>query len=127
MYTGFVVLISCLLLTAWTNDKHQTASQNKIQSVAINTSEQEDEGTVIYITKEGFDSPDAWVGKTQPVTWINIDGEVHSVTDDYDEFDSGPLKPGERFTISFPHAGVWTYHDEFSNATGMISVMGRDE
>ena len=128
MYTGFALLVSCVMLTAWTSrDKDQPASKSTKQTTSVAAKSNQDEGYVIYITAEGYDNTDMWVGKTQPVTWINIDNDVHSVTDDNGEFNSGAMKPGERFTISFPHAGVWTYHDEFSSATGMIEVMGRDE
>ena len=119
MYTGLALIVSCVMLTAWTShDRNQPATYTPDQAVEEN---------VIYITAEGFSEPDYWVGKTIPVTWINMDDNIHTVTDDYGEFDSGILRPGERFTISFPHAGVWTYHDQYSKATGMISVMGRDE
>ena len=121
MYTGLVLFISCVMTTAWTTKgKDQPATQ-------ASYSAQSDEETIIYITAEGYDNPSAWVGKTQPVTWINLDANVHTVTHDFGEFDSGPMKQGDRFTISFPHAGTWTYHDEYSKATAEINVMGRDE
>ena len=120
MYAGFVLIISCVVMTSFTTpDKNQQVLNN------YTVSNEADE--VIYITEEGFSNPDLWIGKTQPVTFINSGALVHSVTDDYGEFDSGPLYPGQSFTISFPHAGVWTYHDNYSRATGTISVMGRDE
>ena len=123
MYAVLVLMMSCLILTAWTTENKSQPAQS-VSTNSVNS----DEENIIYITKEGYDNPDFWVGKTQPVTWINVDPSgVHSVTDDYGEFDSGPLKTGESFTISFSHAGVWTYHDNYSQATGMISVFGRDE
>ena len=119
MYTGLALIVSCVMLTAWTSqDRNQPTSQATSQAIEEN---------VIYITAEGYSEPDFWVGKTIPVTFKNIDNYNHTVTDDYGEFDSGIIRPGETFTISFPHAGVWTYHDQYSKATGMISVMGRDE
>jgi plastocyanin len=126
-YTGFALLVSCVMLTAWTkHDKGHPASANKTQ-ISKSTSLQSNEDNVIYITAEGYDNQDYWVGKTIPVTWINIDNEIHTVTDDNGEFDSGIITPGGSFTTSFPHAGVWTYHDQYSKATGMIEVTGRDE
>jgi plastocyanin len=120
MYTMLTVIVSCVMLTAWTSpEKNQPAT-------SLNANDQTEEN-IIYITAEGFSEPDFWVGKTIPVTFINVDNDIHTVTDDYGEFDSGILYPGQRFVISFPHAGVWTYHDQYSKATGMISVMGRDE
>jgi plastocyanin len=119
MYTGLALIVSCVMLTAWTSqDRNQPTSQATNQAIEEN---------VIYITAEGYSEPDLWVGKTIPVTFKNVDNYIHTVTDDYGDFDSGIIRPGETFTISFPHAGVWTYHDQYSKATGMISVMGRDE
>lgn len=119
MYTMLAIIVSCVMLTSWTShEKSQPASAWPNDNTEEN---------IIYITAEGYSEPDYWVGKTIPVTWINVDDKIHTVTDDYGEFDSGILRPGERFTISFSHAGVWTYHDQYSKATGMISVMGRDE
>jgi plastocyanin len=127
IYSGFALLVSCVMMTAWTtHDKGQPASANK-SHVSKSASEQSNEENVIYITAEGYDNPDFWVGKTIPVTWINVDNQIHTVTDDNGEFDSGVMMPGDRFTISFPHAGVWTYYDQYSKATGMIEVFGRDE
>lgn len=121
MYSGFVFIVSYIMLTAWTTpEKNQQAQRTNYSKV------QADEN-IIYITAEGYSIPEVWIAKTQPLTFTNMDNAVHSVTDDYGEFDSGPLNPGQSFTISFPHAGVWTYHDEFSKATGIINVMGRDE
>ena len=120
MYAGLALICSFIFLSAWT-------TQNKSQQATYFNFTSAEEENIIYITAEGYSNPDFWIGKTQPVTWVNLDNQPHSVTDDYGEFDSGPLKPGQSFTISFPNAGVWTYHDRYSGATGMISVMGRDE
>jgi hypothetical protein len=43
------------------------------------------------------------------VTWTNNGATAHTVTDDDGGFDSGPLQPGESFTVDFDHAGVWNY------------------
>ena len=119
MYFMLAIIASCIMLTSWTShDKNQPFFSKQTAA---------NEKNIIYITAEGFSEPDYWVGKTIPVTWINIDDQIHTVTDDYGEFDSGILRPGESFTLSFSHAGVWTYHDQYSKSTGMISVMGRDE
>jgi|SRR5688572_4345507 len=119
MYTMLAIIFSLFMLTSWT-------SHEKSQHASYWLSDAEEEH-IIFITADGFSEPDYWVGKTIPVTWVNTDTQIHTVTCDNGEFDSGILQPGEKFTISFPHSGVWTYHDQYSKFTGMISVMGRDE
>ena len=47
------------------------------------------------------------VGTT--VTWVNNGAQDHTVTDDDDAFDSGTMKPGEKFTFTFKKAGVYNY------------------
>ena len=45
------------------------------------------------------------------VIWRNTDRSTHTVTSDDDEtFDSGHLRPGESFEVSFPKAGVVPFH-----------------
>lgn len=50
---------------------------------------------------------DVEVGTT--VTWVNNGAQDHTVTDDDGAFDSGTLKPGEKFTFTFKKAGVYNY------------------
>lgn len=48
------------------------------------------------------------VGET--VTWENYDDVSHTVTGDNNEFDSGKLSKGQKFSHTFTTAGTFTYH-----------------
>ncbi len=51
---------------------------------------------------------DVLVGST--VTWRNADATTHTVTEDEDEFDSGFVRPGETFSVTFSEQGSLVYH-----------------
>ena len=44
------------------------------------------------------------------VTWRNSDRTTHTVTQEDDVFDSGFVRPGETFSVTFPKAGAFAYH-----------------
>lgn len=51
---------------------------------------------------------DVLVGTT--VTWRNTDRQTHTVTEDEDGFDSGHLRPGSSFSLTFEKSGSFTFH-----------------
>lgn len=72
------------------------------------------------------ESLDIEVGTT--VTWVNNGAQDHTVTDDDGDFDSGTLKPGEKFTFTFKKAGVYNYKCEphpWMKATVRVSEPGK--
>ena len=126
-YAGMALLFGSIMLAAWTEKEVPTAPVNNTPLILDNLKVQQKDENTIYITSKGFDKPEHWVGKTIPVTWINIDSQPHTVTDDQGYFDSGTLMPGETFTFSFPNAGTWSYYDKYTGIGALINVFGRDE
>jgi plastocyanin len=51
---------------------------------------------------------DMLVGTT--VTWQNTDRSTHTVTEDDDAFDSGDIRPGETFAMTFEKSGTYNFH-----------------
>ncbi|MFQ5907554.1 MAG: plastocyanin/azurin family copper-binding protein [Thermoplasmata archaeon] len=43
------------------------------------------------------------------VTWVNQDVVIHTVTSDVGRFDSGSMRPGDRFSYTFTTPGTFTY------------------
>ncbi len=43
------------------------------------------------------------------ITWVNQDIVIHTVTSDIGLFDSGSMRPGDRFSFTFTTPGTFTY------------------
>ncbi|MEE9181236.1 MAG: plastocyanin/azurin family copper-binding protein, partial [candidate division NC10 bacterium] len=57
------------------------------------------------------------------VTWVNQDLVIHTVTSDVGLFDSGSMRPGDRFSFTFTTAGTFTYRclpHEFMRGTVVV-------
>lgn len=54
------------------------------------------------------DRLDVLVGTT--VTWRNTDQSTHTVTEDDDAFDSGHIRPGGEFALTFSKTGTFAFH-----------------
>src|SRR5438477_9628945 len=46
----------------------------------------------------------------QTLTWTNMDSVAHTVTSDDGTWDSGPLQPGETFSVTLAQPGTYAYH-----------------
>jgi len=57
------------------------------------------------------------------VTWINKDSTTHTATANNGAFDSGHLRPGQRFSHTFKSAGKKSYHCEIhTDMRGSVTV-----
>jgi plastocyanin len=67
---------------------------------------------VVVITMEGYHfKPDKiTVEPGTTVEWINNGKIVHTVTDDQDSWDSGGIKPGQKFSHRFDQKGTFKYY-----------------
>ena len=121
-FTGRIIggALLALLIT-------QGCSKESVQDGPISTQGVSDTTNTIGISGNSFSKPDHWVGRNIPVTWVNRDNVVHSVTADNGNWTSGPMQPGTSYTRSFSEIGSFSYHDEFSAARAAINVFGRDE
>lgn len=79
----------------------------------------------VYIRSTGFTPSNMTVGFTSSVTWVNEDGETHTVTSDDASFESNDIQPGESFTYKFSTSGTYKYHCTYHPAeTGTIVAAG---
>lgn len=115
---GGLALLSLGIFTGCTKESLQ---EGTISSQGIS-----DTTNVIGITGNRFSKPDHWVGRNFPVTWVNRDNQLHSVTADDGSWSSGPMQPGTSYTRSFSDIGSYGYHDDFSTARGTLNVFGRE-
>ncbi len=60
-------------------------------------------------TPEAYSPVTLTVSAGQTVTWLNADTTIHTVTSETGLFDSGNLRPGERFSFTFTMPGTYAY------------------
>lgn len=58
------------------------------------------------------------------MTWINRDGEPHTVTAEDLFFHSENLEPGDRFEFTFTRPGRYPYYCEFKGGPGGRGMAG---
>jgi plastocyanin len=63
----------------------------------------------ISIEGFAFQPETASVPAGTELTWTNADPEAHTVTADNDSFDSGPIDPGQSYSVSVDESGAITY------------------
>jgi plastocyanin len=75
-------------------------------------SDKDTQSKVVVIKMEGYHfKPDKiTIEPGTTVEWINTGKIVHTVTDDNDTWDSGGVKPGEKFSHRFDEKGTFKYY-----------------
>ena len=63
----------------------------------------------IAIQGFAFQPETASVAAGTELTWTNEDPEAHTVTADNEAFDSGPIDPGQTYSVSVDESGAVTY------------------
>ena len=126
MKKNFYFLKTCLV-AAFAIAISEGCSREAVQDGPISTLGTTDTTNTIGILSDRFSRPDHWIGRNYPVTWVNRDNKVHSVTADNGSWSSGPMQPGTSYTRAFGEVGAYGYHDDYSAARGTINVFGRDE
>jgi plastocyanin len=82
-------------------------------------------GEETVAAQDDFFDPDAVhvsVGTT--IEWMNTGRNPHTVTADDGSKDSGNLRPGQSFSITFPGPGVFAYFCRYHGAAGGIGMAG---
>jgi plastocyanin len=86
-------------------------------------------GSVTTVTIDdvaGFTPPALPIHPGQTVTWVNNGKQVHTVVSDpgyANQFDSGGLASGQKFSFTFPSVGSFSYHSS-TETTYAIDGMG---
>jgi plastocyanin len=93
--------------------------------VVENDRETHDKAVVIKMEGYHFKPDKITIEPGTTVEWINTGKIAHTVTDDNASWDSGSLKPGEKFSRRFDQKGTFKYicipHQE-AQMTGTIIV-----
>jgi len=93
----------------------------------INASAEPHDSTVKIVTIKmqhyHFEPDKITIDAGTTVVWINTGKHTHTITDDHAAWDSGNLKPGEKFSHRFNEKGTFKYicvpHEEI----GMIGTI----
>ena len=81
------------------------------------------EGCEVRIENFAFSPAAIQISVGDTVTWENYDSATHTVTGDNNEFDSGNVATGQKFTHTFTTAGTFAYHCKIHpNMHGTIVV-----
>ena len=83
---------------------------------------------LIKVSDLGMDPPSITIQAGTSVTWRNTGEFDHAVTSDPSsplQWDSGPMRPGEEFSLTFDDPGSYPYFDGlFPERRGAIEVVG---
>lgn len=63
----------------------------------------------MFDSSPGFEVPLINIKQGDVIVWSNVGEVQHTVTEKDDLFDSGYLKPGERFSVRFTEKGTFDY------------------
>src|SRR5215217_42861 len=118
-YLAVISIVALLLLVPTAVAQQQQGEEE------ITQDEQED--VVVSIRDDSFDPVDAIVAPGTTVWWVNEGENKHSVTADNGLFDSGVVKPGEYYWVTFDGQGRITYHGSPEEMTGSVTVGERGD
>jgi plastocyanin len=118
---GIVVLV---LITAavtatmlWHND-----NKNYSAKKSTGTAGSELPSGQVNVTDKGFTPSTLKIKVGQSVTWVNLSGQAHRITEDpytaatapHGLDSQEPIANGESYTYTFDEAGTYTYHDHLN-------------
>lgn len=96
----FISIIGILMTSGCTTDKQSSTANNILQNSII----------YVDIKNSSFEPDNIAIIKGQTITWTNSDGAVHTVKSVTGEFDSGLIKPGQKFSYKFNMDGRYQYY-----------------
>jgi len=108
-------------------DIPEMKSENNISDNASKESETKMSGKHVTITMQGppprFNPETLEVAAGTTVEWINAGSKVHTVTSDNSDWDSGSLRPGDKFSKEFDQKGTYKYYCIPHRGMGMVGTI----
>src|SRR5215208_2050054 len=120
-YLAVISIVALLLLVP------TAVAQQQQQQGEEEITQDEEEDVVVSIRDDSFDPVDAIVAPGTTVWWVNEGENKHRVTADNGLFDSGVVKPGEYYRVTFDGQGTVTYHGSPEEMTGSVTVGERGD
>ena len=120
-YLAVISIVALLLLVP------TAVAQQQQQQGEEEITQDEEEDVVVSIRDDSFDPVDAIVAPGTTVWWVNEGENKHRVTADNGLFDTGVVKPGEYYRVTFDGQGTVTYHGSPEEMTGSVTVGERGD
>ncbi|HLZ31342.1 MAG TPA: cupredoxin domain-containing protein [Chloroflexota bacterium] len=80
--------------------------------------------STIAIQDNQFNPAQVTTSSGATLIWSNAGGDQHTVTADDGSFDSGPLNPGDAFTLPAPAPGTYPYYCQIHGGPGGQGMAG---
>jgi plastocyanin len=77
----------------------------------------------VQLTDEGFEPDEVTVEAGDTIVWTNASDDTHTIVGEDGRWDSGPLAPGETFSLSLRAEGTYGYETQDGAHTGTIVVV----
>jgi len=76
----------------------------------------------VRLTDSGFEPREVTVAPGETVVWTNATEQRQTIVGSDGSWDSGPLGPGETFSVQLRQPGTITFRTEDGTATGTVRV-----
>lgn len=79
----------------------------------------------ISMNASAFSPSNVTINSGTKVTWTNNDTTNHTVTADNGSYNSGPLQPGQSYSLNFTTKGEYTYYCTYHGGPGGTGMSGK--
>ena len=117
------ILIAAMCLTACGGSSYGSAPSPTPTPAPSGSTTVTIPGSASTLTTTAFGANPLNISPGTTISWLNNDNTTHTSTADGNQWSSGNIAPGGRFTFTFASPGRFTYHCQIHpNMIGTINV-----